>query len=122
PDTKKDIPGAPTAIGMWVYATPEAQGYWLRRQIYDGTGTAKPLNFTDQKTGIDWTGWKDVEAQIPKDYQGPYATFRKQVVRMMALKSGDENGSPQTKGSIFVDNMRAVYGANVDDLKSPIVD
>ncbi|WP_341779659.1 phosphodiester glycosidase family protein [Levilactobacillus sp. HBUAS70063] len=122
PDTKKDIPGAPTAIGMWVYATPEAQGYWLRSQIYDGKGTAKPLNFTDQKTGIDWTGWKYVEAQIPKDYQGPYATFPKQVVRMMALKSGEENGSPQTKGSIFVDNIRAVYGANVDDLKSPIVD
>ncbi|MFC6261519.1 DUF5776 domain-containing protein [Levilactobacillus fujinensis] len=26
------------------------------------------------------------------------------------------------KGSIFVDNIRAVYGANVDDLKSPIID
>ncbi|WP_082153182.1 phosphodiester glycosidase family protein [Levilactobacillus koreensis] len=122
PEVKKEIPGVPTAIGMWVYATPEAKGYWLRSQIYDGKGTPKPLNFTDQKTGIDWTGWKYVEAEIPASYQGPYATFPKQVVRMMALKSGNPGGSPQTKGSIYVDNIRAVYGANVDDLKSPIVD
>jgi len=122
PEVKKEIPGVPTAIGMWVYATPEAQGYWLRSQIYDGNGTPKPLNFTDQKTGINWTGWKYVEAEIPANYQGPYATFPNQVVRIMALKSGKPGGSPQTKGSIFVDNIRAVYGANVDDLKSPIVD
>ncbi|NLR31147.1 phosphodiester glycosidase family protein [Levilactobacillus tujiorum] len=122
PQERTEIPGTPTAIGMWVYATPEAQGYWLRSQIYDGKGTSKPLNFTDQKVGINWTGWKYVEAEIPANYQGPYATFPKQVVRVMALKSGNPGGSPQTKGSIYVDNIRAVYGANVDDLKSPIVD
>ncbi|WP_143461317.1 phosphodiester glycosidase family protein [Levilactobacillus enshiensis] len=122
PKDKKEIPGVPTAIGMWVYATPEAQGYWLRSQIYDGSGGFKPLNFTDQKKGIDWLGWKYVEAEIPANYQGPYATYPSQVVRIMALKSGAPGGSPQTKGSIYVDNIRAVYGANVDDLKSPIVD
>ncbi|MFC6261819.1 phosphodiester glycosidase family protein [Levilactobacillus fujinensis] len=122
PEDKKEIPGVPTAIGMWVYATPEAQGYWLRSQIYDGKGSHQGLNFTDQVNGINWTGWKYVEAEIPASYQGPYSTFPKQVVRMMALKSGKPGGSPQTKGSIYVDNIRAVYGANVDDLKSPIVD
>ncbi|WP_143461311.1 phosphodiester glycosidase family protein [Levilactobacillus enshiensis] len=121
PAEKKDIPGSPTAIGMWVYGTPESQGYWLRSQIYDGKGTPKPLNFTDESTGIDWLGWKYVEAQIPDNYEGPFATFPNQVVRVMLLKSGTA-GHAMRNGSIFVDNVRAVYGANVDDLKSPIVD
>jgi len=121
PAEKKDIPGSPTAIGMWVYGTPESQGYWLRSQIYDAKGTFKPLNFTDESTGIDWLGWKYVEAQIPDNYEGPFATFPNQVVRVMLLKSGTP-GHEMRKGSIFVDNIRAVYGANVDDLKSPIVD
>jgi len=122
PGDAKEIPGAPTALGMWVYGTPESQGLWLRSQIYDAKGTAKPLNFTDSKVGIDWLGWKYVEAPIPTSYQGPFKTFPKQVVRVMALKAGNPDGAPRTKGSIFVDNIRAVYGANVDDLKSPIVE
>lgn len=122
PATSKDIPGMPTAIGMWVYATPEAQGYWLRMYIYDKSGTNKPINLTTQTEGINWTGWKYVEAPIPDNYQGPFKTFPRQMIRMMSLKSGQPGGGPMTKGSIYVDNVRAVYGANVDDLKAPIID
>lgn len=120
PSASKQIPGMPTAIGMWVYATPEAQGYWLRMYVYDAKGTFKPIDLTSQTEGINWTGWKYVEAAIPSGYQGPFTTFPKQMIRMMSLKSGTQG--PMTKGSIYVDNIRAVYGANVDDLKLPIVD
>lgn len=122
PAESKDIPGMPTAIGMWVYATPEAQGYWLRMYIYDKAGINKPINLTSQTEGINWTGWKYVEAPIPDTYQGPFKTFPSQMIRMMSLKSGQPGGGPMTKGSIYVDNIRAVYGANVDDLKAPIID
>ncbi|MCO7124238.1 phosphodiester glycosidase family protein [Sporolactobacillus shoreicorticis] len=122
PAKSKDIPGMPTGIGMWVHATSEAQGYWLRMYVYDKAGTNKPINLTTQTEGINWTGWKYVEAPIPANYEGPFKTFPKQMIRMMSLKSGQPGGGPMTKGSVYVDNVRAVYGANVDDLKSPIID
>lgn len=121
PATSKEIPGMPTGIGMWIYATPEAKGYWLRMFVTDSTGTAKPIDLTPQDTGIDWTGWRYVEAAIPADYQGPFTTFPKQMIRMMSLKSGQPDGGPMTKGSLYIDNIRAVYGTNVDDLKAPII-
>lgn len=121
PATSKTIPGMPTGIGMWIYATPEAKGYWLRMFVTDSTGTAKPIDLTPQDTGIDWTGWKYVEAPIPAGYQGPFTTFPKEMIRMMSLKSGQTDGGPMTKGSLYIDNVRAVYGTNVDDLKAPII-
>ena len=30
PGANTAIDGEPTSIGMWVYGTPEAKGYWLR--------------------------------------------------------------------------------------------
>lgn len=119
PATSVPVPGTPTAIGMWVYATPEAQGYWLRMYVYDKNGSFKPLDITPQ-SGVNWTGWKYCEAAIPSTYQGPFTTFPKQMIRIMSLKSGIVG--PMTKGSIYVDNIRAVYGANVDDLTAPVID
>lgn len=122
PGDSVNIPGAPTAIGMWVYATPAAQKYWLRMNILDTNGTMKPIDFTDSEVGINWTGWKYIEAPIPSTYQGPFKTMSKQMIRMMSLKSGTEDGGPMTKGSLYVDNVRAVYGTNEDDTKSPIIE
>ncbi|WP_262315129.1 phosphodiester glycosidase family protein [Lacticaseibacillus parakribbianus] len=116
------IPGAPTALGMWVHADAAARGYWLRMYITDPTGSTKPINLTDQKNGVDWTGWKYVEAEIPASYAGPFTTFPRQMIRLLSLKSGLPGGGPKTKGTLYVDNVRAVYGANVDDLTAPVVD
>ena len=120
PSTSKDIPGEPSAIGAWVYATPEAKGYWLRCYIYDKSGQKKPINFTDENIGINWTGWKYVEAEIPDTYHGPFKTFPNQMIRMMSCDSGTKG--PMTKGSIYIDNIRAVYGANNDDIVSPVIE
>ncbi len=119
PGESKDIPGAPKAMGAWVYATEEAQGYWLRMYVYDKNGQYKPINFTDIETGINWTGWKYVEAPIPDDYQGPFKTYPNQLIRMMSLKSGISG--PMSKGEVYVDNVRVVYGASVDDMYHPII-
>lgn len=119
PETSKVIPGAPKAIGAWIYATEEAQGYWLRMYIYDKSGKAKPINFTESVPGIDWVGWKYVEAPIPDTFVPPYKTFPNQMIRLMSLKSGAVG--PMTKGEIYVDNVRMVYGASVDDMLNPII-
>ncbi|MFJ8578327.1 phosphodiester glycosidase family protein [Micromonospora sp. NPDC093277] len=121
PATSKPIPGRPKAIGAWVHGTPEAQGYWLRCYIYDAKGQFQPINFTTQTEGIDWLGWKYVEAEIPDDMVGPFTTFPNQMFRIMALKSGMPDGNPLRKGSMAIDNVRVTYGASVDDMFPPIV-
>lgn len=122
PSVSADIAGSPTAVGMWVYATKEAQGYWLRMYLYDASGASKVLDLTSSSPGISWIGWKYVEAVIPSTYVGPFKTFPKQMIRIMTTKAGQAGGGPKTKGYIYVDNVRAVYGANIDDLYPPIID
>lgn len=121
PTTSEKIPGRPKAIGAWVYGTPESQGYWLRCYIYDAKGQYQPINFTGQATGINWTGWKYVEAPIPDTLVGPFTTLPNQMFRIMSLKSGVPGGMPMRKGFIVIDNVRVTYGANVDDLYPPII-
>ncbi len=111
------IPDNPSSIGMWMYATPEAQGYWLRMNIVDGNGKTQTINLNQEKPGIDWTGWKYIEADIPASFTGPFKLSGTQAVRLMATKSGITG--PMTKGSIYIDNIRAVYGEKVDDLYPP---
>ncbi|MEW9124481.1 MAG: phosphodiester glycosidase family protein, partial [Thermotaleaceae bacterium] len=121
PGSSKPIPGSPSAIGAWIYATEEAQGYWLRMYLYDVNNASKVINFTENYPGINWTGWKYIEAPIPSDFQGPFRTYPNQMIRMMSTKSGMPGGLPMTKGEIYVDNVRVVYGENVDDLFNPII-
>lgn len=117
------IPGAPKSMGMWVYATPEVRGSWLRMTLTtkDKPG-GFPLDFVDQSTGIDWVGWKYVEATIPNNTTYPISISPKLALRLMSVGSGKPGGGPLNKGKIFVDNIRAVYGTNKDDLTSPIID
>jgi trimeric autotransporter adhesin len=113
------IEGNPSSIGMWVYGTPEAQGYWLRMYIVDGNGKNQTINLTGENPGINWTGWKYIEAEIPTSFTGPFKISGTQAIRMMSTKSGITG--PMTKGSIYFDNIRAVYGEKVDDLFPPVI-
>lgn len=120
PGTNTSIPDVPSSIGMWVYATPEAQGYWLRMMIVDANNKNQTINLTGEKPGIDWTGWKYIEAEIPTSFTGPFKLHGTQTIRLMSTKSGITG--PMTKGSIYVDNIRAVYGDKFDDLNPPVIE
>ncbi|WP_462410768.1 phosphodiester glycosidase family protein [Neobacillus sp. Marseille-QA0830] len=117
PGSNISIPDNPTGIGMWVYATPESQGYWLRMNLVDGNGKTQTINLTNETPGVDWTGWKYIEAEIPTTFTGPFKLSGTQTIRLMSTKSGITG--PMTKGTIYVDNIRAVYGEKVDDLFAP---
>ncbi|MCM3717327.1 phosphodiester glycosidase family protein [Fictibacillus phosphorivorans] len=119
PGSHTPIEGNPSSIGMWVYGTPEAQGYWLRMYIVDGNGKNQTINLTEENPGIDWMGWKYIEAEIPSSFTGPFKLSGTQAIRMMSTKSGITG--PMTKGSILFDNIRAVYGEKVDDLYPPVI-
>ena len=126
PQANIDIPGTPTAIGMWVYATPEAYGEWLWTGIYDKNGNKAIGNGKDylvsQETGIDWTGWKYLEAPIKSDAVFPIHIGKGVALGVLCVKSGQISGCPMTKGSVYVDNIRAVYGTTNDDTTSPVID
>lgn len=104
------IDGEPTSIGMWVYATPEAQGYWLRTILVDGNNQNQTLTLASK---MNWTGWNYVKADIPDSFTGPFKLHGTQAIRLMSANSGTTG--PMTKGSIFVDNIRAVYGEEEDE-------
>jgi hypothetical protein len=134
------IPGSPTAIGMYVYCPEGTPNLWLRLRYKDGTGTVQTVNFTEAGCssvdapalkGLDWTGWKYVEA--PLNGAGPYQLIGGETIRVMYLLKGSgnfrmENGNivavPQNevKGSLYFDNLQFVYGANTTDNDNPEID
>lgn len=144
-ETKK-IEGTPTGIGMWVYAPEGTPNLWLRIYLNDGNGNLVPLNFTEEAKisegkmgGIDWTGWKYVEASL-EGRTGPFSLVKGQTIRLMYVPGTQqgfytkgatkEDGTyemvevpeSQRKGSIYIDNLQFVYGANNDDIDNPKVD
>lgn len=144
-ETKK-IEGTPTGIGMWVYAPEGTPNLWLRIYLNDGNGNLVPLNFTEEAKisegkmgGIDWTGWKYVEASL-EGRTGPFSLVKGQTIRLMYVP-GTQQGfytkgatkddgtyemvevpEAQRKGSIYIDNLQFVYGANKDDIDNPKAD
>ena len=103
------IEGTPTAIGMWVYATPSAKGAWIRLQYQDSASSgAKYADFGH----IDWEGWKYLEAPIEAGVTYPISV--KFLIRIMGV-----NASERINGTIYVDQLRAVYGFSNDDFVAP---
>ena len=136
-----EIPGTPTAIGVWVYAPEGIDNFWLRGQVSylqaDGTwsqGSTTYVDFTYQPnqvlpdgsvvsqedSGINWSGWKYLEADLTQKGATKFrlasgATFRVMYVPGIGMGS-------KTANEIYLDNMQFVYGTNVDDTDSPIID
>lgn len=93
------IPGRPRAIGLWVYG--DGSGHWLRGSYIDGRGNRRVTDFTLVR-GLDWTGWRYVEAPIDPDAPLPLSFERVYVVEF----------DPQRQGSgvLYFDHLMAVYG------------
>ena len=109
--TNLKISGTPTAIGMWVYATPSSYGAWIRIQ-YAQTGSSGAL-YADFGT-IDWEGWKYLEAPIDSTVKYPISI--KYLIRIMGVEE-----SQRLNGTIYVDQLRAVYGFSNDDFENPVI-
>jgi len=98
------VPASPGTkrLGMWIYATPEAENYWLRFNL-------TTTNFTGWDARINWTGWKYIELEIPANTAfGPHAT---QFIRLMSTNSGTLPNGPMTKGYLVIDNVRVSQAA-----------
>ncbi len=112
------LSGNPTAVGLWVYGDESFS--WLRARLNDANGTAFDIDYTkdympeSRNGGIDWTGWKYVEAQIPKGAVAPYTLTA--PIRVMCTRE-EMKGS----GYLYFDRLRTVYGEANDDLTPPEV-
>ncbi|MEK4359797.1 phosphodiester glycosidase family protein [Paenibacillus sp. FSL M7-1455] len=105
------IPGYPEKISMWVYG--DGKAHWLRAQLRDGKG-AIPLDLTPQDTGVNWVGWKYVEADVPKGRTLP-------LTMDMPVRYMETSGAKKDAGVIYVDQIRALYGPAEDDLEPPVL-
>ncbi len=106
------IDGYPTAIGMWVYG--DGKGHWLRGMLQDGTGTNFDMDFTPKNEGVNWIGWKYVEAAIPQDKILPLYIYT--PVRYI-----ETDNHKKSAGVLYIDNIRLIYGYKNDDLTPPVI-
>ena len=136
------IPGNPTGIGLWLYNPEGGRNFWLRIRLLDGMNNILTLDFTKQKEGINWFGWKYVECDLTT-HQGPFKLLGGETIRLMhtygaydgmgnylagtvSTAGPDANsvflGQSTCAGSVYVDNLQFVYGANIDDVDNPVID
>ncbi|WP_405109818.1 S-layer homology domain-containing protein [Paenibacillus sp. FSL K6-1217] len=104
----------PKRIGMWVYANQEGHG--LTSKFYvSSTGKSKTYEIRSEETGIDWSGWKYVEADIGSDLTmpGTLAFYFQMKERQMSKKN---------KGSIWIDDVRLIYDEPLnEDMDVPVL-
>lgn len=104
----------PKRIGMWVYANQEGHG--LTSKFYvSSTGKSKTYEIRSEETGIDWSGWKYVEAEIGSDLTmpGTLAFYFQMKERQMNKKN---------KGSIWIDDIRLIYDEpSNEDMDVPVL-
>ncbi|KAB8138114.1 metallophosphoesterase [Gracilibacillus oryzae] len=107
-----EIPGYPTKLGMWVYG--DGQGHWLRAQLRDGDNNAVPVNLTGSNPGVDWVGWRYVEASIPQGRPLPLSID-------MPVRYMETSNNNKTAGTLYVDDIRVMYGEVEEDREPPVI-
>jgi len=109
----RPIDGRPLRIGVWLYG--DGSRHWVRGNYRDGNNAQQTINFTEAATptpttsagcadrtgGIDWVGWKYLEAAIPADAVLPLKWERVYIVETV--------DRCDNAGEIYLDDLRAVY-------------
>jgi 3',5'-cyclic AMP phosphodiesterase CpdA len=107
------VTGYPTKVGMWVYGNNE--GHLLTTKFRDGGGSSFQAEFYDQnQMGIDWSGWKYIEAAVPQGKPGP-------IVLELFFQLKQSNMSKKNKGSIWVDDITFIYQEVDEDKDVPTI-
>lgn len=97
-NTSLTLPAQPKRIGVWVYG--EGASHWLRGNLTDATGKEITIDFTEDD-GLNWVGWKYVEAPIPSTAIAP--------IKMNKIYLAELTATQKNKGSVWFDKLQAVY-------------
>lgn len=107
------VAGYPVKVGMWVYGNNE--GHLLTTKFRDQGGSSFQAEFYDENdTGINWQGWKYIEAAVPQGKTGP-------IVLELFFQLKQSNMSKKNKGSIWVDDITFIYEETDEDRDVPVI-
>ncbi|OZQ68757.1 hypothetical protein CA600_04870, partial [Paenibacillus sp. VTT E-133280] len=107
------VTGYPTKVGMWVYANNE--GHLLTTKFRDIGGSSFQAEFYDvNQVGINWSGWKYIEADVPQGKPGP-------IVLELFFQLKQSDMSKKNKGSIWVDDITFIYDEVEEDKDVPAI-
>ena len=136
------IDGAPQKLGVWIYADKGSYGFVPYADIQawvEDKGKYKTFNFQlhhddgeimpsgeQNKSYIDWVGWKYCYADLSSIAQyasseHPLAILPGTGLFWFSYQPGSGRGG-RYAGTIYYDNYRFVYGADLDDLDNPVID
>ncbi|TJY42563.1 hypothetical protein E5161_06825 [Cohnella pontilimi] len=107
----RTLQGVPKKLGVWVYG--DAANHWLRAQVQDGAGAKTAIDFTSS-TGLNWSGWKYVTANLPAGMVGP--------VKLNQIYVAETKDNNKNKGALYFDQVSAfnsdttVYGLDLAGL------
>ncbi|MBT2289192.1 S-layer homology domain-containing protein [Paenibacillus albidus] len=94
------LTGIPQKIGMWVYGNND--GHLIFSKFRDGNGKSFEVEYLDPDVGVNWTGWKYIEGDIPQDKVGP---IKLEIYMRIEQSVMDK----KNKGTVWVDDIRLVY-------------
>ncbi|MBQ7871469.1 MAG: phosphodiester glycosidase family protein [Oscillospiraceae bacterium] len=127
------IDGYPTEVGLWVYAPEGTPAYslYVDVAVWNGndysTKNLKLMNATDgaDSKGINWTGWMYCYADLTSlhaSISAEHPLMIRQGEGLLWLSYQPANGEGRFNGTLYFDDMRFVYGTNLDDLVNPVID
>ncbi|MFD2117007.1 stalk domain-containing protein [Paenibacillus yanchengensis] len=94
------LPGTPTALTMDVYS--DSSNNWLRAEVIDANNK---LHYLDIAKKLDWSGWKNVRADLPASGLA-YPLKLKRVYVVTVDKAVDP--SKAASGQVYIDNMKVL--------------
>lgn len=97
------LPKQSSKLGVWTYAD-ETSPVWIRGNVKDAEGTRHTIDF---KNGIDWTGWKYLEANLPQNISTPIELERIYVV--------ETNANNKTAGKLLFNGLDVTKSVELED-------
>ena len=120
--------GSPTGYGCWVYLPEGMEGVHLYLNCANqANDPVNGFNLAYAEVGdITKTGWQYVEMDFTDPNAGsglgpanaPYGYYQGCGVFWVSFQRG-AGLSTATSGTIYIDNIQLVYGANTDDINNP---
>ncbi|WP_020430902.1 S-layer homology domain-containing protein [Paenibacillus riograndensis] len=108
------VNGLPQKIGMWVYGNND--GHLIFSKFRDGNGKSFEVEYLDENVGVDWTGWKYIEGDIPQDKVGP-------ITLEIYMRIEQSIFDKKNKGTVWVDDVRLIYEQDPnEDMAVPTLD
>lgn len=96
----------PTHLAMWVYG--DANDAWFNGMIVDADGNGIEVTCGD----LEWVGWKFIIMDIPPNFKLPF--YVDYPARMLT-------GNQTIHGTLYIDEIMAVYGGIDFDVVAPLV-